>query len=328
MNDSLQCFNQIGIRAKGGKMYAIWNLTNKCPWDCKFCCVSAKKSTITGKVVSLEQSVFKELDLETKLEILSQLIVNGIKIDFSGGDPLYFEDDYVVIGKAIEKLPKSMVNVSTTGASFNDRKLGILRKVGKVEMTLDNLGGSDNPYRPKGYNESSMQALKKLASAGIRCSAVTILYPFTMTKYNLLSLHGWLCKNNISQWDILKFSTVGRGTGHNNLVVSNDEYLEMMQFIESLGGPIRIAFQHSLRVLAGNYTCHAAHESIGILPDGTAVSCAWALDQDGKPLDGFYLGKLPEDNLGDILKKALESLAYKNRQATCRILDYQNREGK
>lgn len=309
-------------------MYAIWNLTNRCPWDCKFCCVSAKKAALSGEVVGLEQSVFKELNFEAKLEVLNQLITNGIKIDFSGGDPLYFEDDYAVIGNAVEKLPKTMVNVSTTGAAFNKRKLDMLMRVGKVEMTLDNLSGSNNPYRPKGYNESSMQALKKLASAGVRCSAVTILYPLTMTKNNLLSLHEWLCKNNISQWDILRFSTVGRGTGCNNLVVSNDEYLEIMQFIEGLGGPIRIAFQHSLRVLAGNYTCHAAHESIGILPDGIVVSCAWALDKNGNPLDGFHLGKLPEDNLGDILKKALESATYKSRQTTCRILDYQNRKGK
>lgn len=302
-------------------MYAIWNLTNKCPWNCKFCCVSAKLTTTVSNKSSQERPACEELGLEPKMEILSQLIENGIKIDFSGGDPLYFEDDYAVVSKATECLPKNMINVSTTGIAFNRRKFDILTKVGKVEMTLDNLNGVANPWRPTGYSASSMRALKKLAAAGVRCSAVTILYPLTIDRENLASLHRWLCENRVPQWDILRFSPVGRGSKYVGLIVPDKEYLETMRFIEQLGGPIRIAFQHSLRVLAGKYTCHAAHETIGILPDGTVVSCAWALDHEGRPLDGFYLGKLPEEKLSDIIKRALDSLAYKNRPSTCRIID-------
>lgn len=303
-------------------MYAIWNLTNICPWDCKFCCVSAKRAVPVSRKIGLELPT-DELDLTSKMEILHQLVDNGIKIDFSGGDPLYFDDDYAVIGKAVEILPRTMINVSTTGIAFDNRKLNVLSRVGKVELTLDNLDVTDNSYRPKGYNVSSMRVLKKLASAGIRCSAVTILYPLTMSDDNLRSLYAWLCDNSIPQWDILKFSAVGRGVGSEDLVVSNERYLERMQFIESLGGSIRIAFQYSLRVLAGKYTCHAVHESIGILSDGAVVSCAWALDRDGRPLEGFSFGKLPEDDLGDILKRTLKSQDYKNRPATCRILRFQ-----
>lgn len=301
-------------------MYAIWNLTNKCPWNCKFCCISAKQVAPASRKIGSEILITDELDLESKMAILCQLIENGIKIDFSGGDPLCFEDDYSVIGKATESLPKTMMNVSTTGASFDERKLSMLTRVGKVELTLDNLDSTNNPYRPKGYNASSMRALKKLVSAGVRCSAVIILYPPTMMRSNLASIHGWLCENGIPQWDVLKFSAVGRGTEYEDLISSNEEYLETMRFIEDIGGPIRIAFQHPLRMLEGKGFCRAVHESIGIMPDGTVMSCAWALDQDGQPLDGFCLGKLPEDNLGDILKKTLESPDYKNRSATCRIM--------
>lgn len=303
-------------------MYAIWNLTNKCPWDCKFCCVSAKQATIASKKAGLEQPAYEELGLESKMEILSQLIENGIKIDFSGGDALYFEDDYAVIGKAVECLPKNMINVSTTGVVFNKRKFDMLTRVGKVEMTLDNLDSVANPWRPKGYNTASMRALKKLAAAGIRCSAVTILYPLTAARENLASLHRWLCENRIPQWDILKFSPVGRGSQYADLILPDKEYLETMQFVERLGGPIRIAFQHSLRALAGKCACRAARETIGILPDGVVVSCAWALDHEGRPLNGFCLGKLPEEKLSGILKRALDSPAYKNRPSSCRILDY------
>lgn len=303
-------------------MYAIWNLTNTCPWHCKFCCVSAKWGPIANRELSLGQVANDELCLESKMEILRQLIGCGIEIDFSGGDPLYFEDDYSVISRAVEKVPKGMIHVSTTGAAFSNRKLEILKRVGNMELTLDSLDDMDNPYRPNGYSSLSMRALKKLVSAGVNCSAVTILYPLTMTQDNLASLHKWLCENDIAQWSILKFCTAGRGVGQKELVASNEEYLATMRFIEGLGGSVLVAFQHSLKVLAGQYVCHAAHGSIGILPDGTVVSCAWALDRDGRPLDGFRLGKLPEEDLVDVLKRALASDAYKCRPTTCRIIEH------
>lgn len=305
-------------------MYVIWNLTNVCPWGCEFCCVAAKQACLKPAFV---EGAGVELSLESKLAILRQLIKLGIEIDFSGGDPLYFEDDYVVIGAATDVLPKEMLDVSTTGAGFTKRKFDMLMKIGRVELTLDTLDSVDNPCRPKGYSASSMRALTKLTSAGVRCSAVTILYPLTMTRENLSDVHKWLCENGISHWSVLKFSAVGRGADREDLAVSNQQYLEAMRFIEGLGGSVNVAFQHSLRVMAGTYMCHAAHESFGILPDGAVVSCAWALDRDGRPLDGFRIGKMPEEDLDEILKRALSSTVYKHRSTTCRITDCRKRGG-
>ena len=304
-------------------MYVIWNLTSACPWNCEFCCVAAKQ---VCQKHPCAKGIGSELDTEAKLAVLRQLINLGIEIDFSGGDPLFFEDDYVVVDAATKALPKGMIDVSTTGAGFTRRKLNLLMKVGTVEMTLDTLDDTDNPHRPSGYSASSMRALAKLASAGVQCSAVTILYPLTMKRENLASVHKWICENNISRWSILKFSPVGRGFDKKELIVSDQQYLEAMRFIEQMGGSVKVAFQHSLRVAEGSYTCHAAHESFGILPDGAVVSCAWALDRNGRPLNGFQIGKLPDDNLGEILQRVWRSPEYKFRPASCRIVEYRKRE--
>lgn len=296
-------------------MYAIWNVTSYCPWDCEFCCVSAK--TI-GKGEK-DNKGGDDLDLETKMKILDQLVACGIKIDFSGGDPLYFEDDYALVSRAADLLPPKQINVSTTGVGFTEKKLAVLRRVGKVELTLDNVEPVNNPHRPKGYNLSSMNALKILVQEGIRCSAVTILYPFTMTKDNLRNIHTWLCENGVPQWDILRYRTVGKGSDNLDFLSQRDEYIEIMEFIKSLGGPVKIAFQHSLKLLTGEDRCRALHDSIGIMPDGTVVSCAWALDPNGKPWDGFAIGKVPEENLADVLKRGLEIPTYQKQPNCCRM---------
>ncbi len=300
-------------------MYAIWNLTGVCPWGCEFCCIAARQSNLK---IHRANGHVQELTLEDKLAILQQLVELGIEIDFSGGDPLFFEDDYAVIEEATKVMPKEMIDVSTTGAGFTQRKINVLMKIGTVEMTLDTLDSVDNPHRPPGYSTASMLALAKLASIGVQCSAVTILYPFTMKRENLTSVHTWVCENGISRWSILKFCPTGRGFNRKDLVVSDQQYLEAMQFIEGLRGSVQVAFQHSLRVAAGSYTCHAAHSSFGILPDGTVVSCAWALDRNGRPLDGFRIGKMPEENLGEILQKTQNSPKYKYRPTSCRIVEY------
>ena len=62
-------------------MYAIWNLTKVCPWDCSFCCMSAIK---VGQVNGGESLNFSE-----KIKVLEILATHKMKIDFSGGDPLY-----------------------------------------------------------------------------------------------------------------------------------------------------------------------------------------------------------------------------------------------
>jgi len=61
---------------------------------------------------------------------------------------------------------------------------------------------------------------------------------------------------------------------------------------------------------------------MGILPNGTVTACGWALDDGGEPLPGFKLGKLPEDNFGDILKIARDEMGYGERKDYCRIMHY------
>ncbi|MDD5528066.1 MAG: radical SAM protein [Patescibacteria group bacterium] len=296
-------------------MYAIWNLTNVCPWNCSFCCMSAVGSkNITHQT--------KLLNFDEKMDVLRILASNNVKIDFSGGDPLFYSDDFSIVEEATKLLPKEMIDVSMTGVDFTQRKLSLVKKVGKVEVSIDNPPGTLNKFRPAGFNISAIAVLEKMAKEGIFCSGVTTLYPETVKKENLLAVYELLCEKKVPKWNILRYYLVGRGSNLSELELSEEELLRTMDFLDSFKGFTEIAFQHSLRILRGQYRCHAANKSIGILPDGIVIACGWALDGNSRPLRGFKLGKLPQDDFGGIIERAKNKLGYGECKNVCRIISY------
>jgi len=157
-------------------MDVIWNLTKVCPWDCAICSVSALHicSTTADYIYSIQKERGKELTLAEKLTVLKSLADRDFEIDFSGGDPLYFDEDFQIVKQATHWLPSQKISVSMTGSNITDTKLELLKKVSAVEFTLDNLPKVENPFRPRGYNFASMIAMKKCIAAGVKVRAVTV----------------------------------------------------------------------------------------------------------------------------------------------------------
>lgn len=299
-------------------MYAIWNLTRKCPWHCDICCVSR----ITDKS---DKSREKELTFEEKLRVLKRLEeANLDHIDFSGGDPLFYQEDFKIIEEATKMFPKDMISVSTTGYDFNLEKINLLKKVGKAEFTLDYFDSSLDKSRQKGYNNSSMNAIELCVKNGIDVSAVTVLNNLTVDINqdfnNLNRIFQWLCETKVPEWDILLFLPVGVAQfNYSKYLLSKKEILLVVDYLKSLKGFTKIVFQHSFDVMMGCLNCRAGVETFGILPDGTVSACAWALDYNCQPYDGFKLGKVPEQSLEDILTSTSKSW---NGCKNCRTIKY------
>jgi MoaA/NifB/PqqE/SkfB family radical SAM enzyme len=305
-------------------MDVIWNLTKACPWDCDICSVSAiHVCNTTAESIYLEQKNKKEeLTLADKLLVLKLLVERGFQIDFSGGDPLYYDEDFRIIEQAVRWLPSSKIDVSMTGAKITESKLRLLKGVHIVEFTLDNLTDRENPFRPRGYNSASMLAINKCVDAGVNVRGVTVLYPFTLSKGNLEDIYEWLCENGASEWELLRFYPIGRAARFLDLIPKTEDYLETMQFLRTLKGSTKIFFQHSLNILEGTKKCPALKESIGILPGGEVVLCPWAMNVRTKPFKEFDLGRLPEDNLDDIIDKARKKLEHLDTEKCCRTIAY------
>ena len=233
---------------------------------------------------------------------------------------LYYDEDFRVVEQATRWLPSQKISVSMTGSNITDTKLELLKKVSAVEFTLDNLPEMENPFRPRGYNFASMIAMKKCIAAGIKVRAITVLYQTTISQENLESVYHWLCENAVSEWELLRFYPVGRAVKFSELTPSVSEYLDVMKFLRRLHGSTKIFFQHSLRILKRTIKCSAVVESIGILPGGEVTACAWAMDNNTQPFKEFYLGKLPEDDLYEIIDRAQKIPEYSERTKFCRTI--------
>lgn len=119
-------------------MDVIWNLTRACPWDCTICCVSGFHicNTTEHIIQSAQKEKGKELTLAEKLAVLKVLADRDFEIDFSGGDPLYYDEDFRVVEQATRWLPARKIGVSMTGSKITDAKLEFLKNVSVVEFTL------------------------------------------------------------------------------------------------------------------------------------------------------------------------------------------------
>lgn len=109
----------------GKLLRVVWNLTNRCYYNCGICAASANKR--------------RELTLEQKQHILKNIVAYGkVNIDFSGGDPLFHPDDRTVIQSASEMLGKDNISISTTGHSLQGlADSEILSMSTNYELTYD-----------------------------------------------------------------------------------------------------------------------------------------------------------------------------------------------
>ena len=96
------------------RIRVVWNLTNKCPFNCPMCVTSAN--------IRIEKDIDKNLILQSIISLGKE----NINIDFSGGDPLFKDKDIEIVKKASEILGRDNISISSTGLSlstFSDEEL-------------------------------------------------------------------------------------------------------------------------------------------------------------------------------------------------------------
>ena len=134
---------------------------------------------------------------------------------------------------------------------------------------------------------------------------------------NLEELHDFLVRNNIESWEILPYYQVGRALDMYALAPTESKMNSCISYINNLkeSSKVNISFQHSLENKINKCVkCNALSRSVGILPNGTVVSCSWGLKQGCVPInDKFILGHMPNNKFYDILNSEKSILWNKNK---------------
>jgi len=293
-------------------MEICWNLTHCCPFSCKICMVNPVKINDNNKY-AIDSKLINSgisLALQDKIKILKDVTLNfnRVKIDFAGGDPLLYEDNLEIIKMASEYFGPENIEISTTGYCITDKILDFLKdKISRLDFTLDTIDNRHENFRSNKYRILNIRAIKLVKKRGIPITVSTVLRKGNMDNENLNSIYKFLTENNISNWFLIRYRPVGRGSQYKSLEPSEIEYKKALDYCFSLQkniGP-KIAIHHTFNELMGimtmNDSCKIGNK-FTILSDGTVISCCWAFNQKGRPLnDMFVLGKLPKDKFETIL---------------------------
>jgi MoaA/NifB/PqqE/SkfB family radical SAM enzyme len=315
------------------KVDLIWNTTLVCPYDCPVCCVDAVHVRRRRNQIELRSnagtrriardpgggSIFEqagrlrqlqglELDLSGKMRVLDNLDGLTPRIDFSGGDLLVMAENLDVIREAASRFGREALTITATGAGIDEAALMELPSlIGHFNFTFDSAGPGRN--RPPAYAASNLRTGERLARAGVAVRAELPLTRSNTSREDLTRIYERLRKSGIEQVLAMRLFPVGRGAGLQDQVPSPREYLSaiaILRELEMVHGQPRVRLQCALRHLepdpnAGN-PCNSVTESLGIMPDGTLLRSAWALDRRGKPLDpSWVLGNVAQVPLARLL---------------------------
>lgn len=195
------------------KLFLLCKLTNACNQSCVHCFTDA----CSGGVVNLS--------LEDVKRVLDDAITigNDTVVSFIGGEATVWGDFYTLMSD--EKYRNAvMKKVNTNGTAIPDDCYKVFKDANffEVRLSLD----SDVPYehdylRGAGTHEKTVSSIKKLKELGITVSTGTVISRLNYKK--IPEIITFIQSLGITNMHFFTYVSVGRGTSHDELVLTEEE---------------------------------------------------------------------------------------------------------
>lgn len=282
MENKINNFNRIRV---------VWNLTNRCPFKCKMC------------VASANERIEKNVDKNYILQSICSVGLKNISIDFSGGDPLFIDEDIEIVKKASAILGRDNISISSTGLSLSklsDEEL--ISLASNYDMTYDfPKKYSEYDIRDKRYNSINFEQCMRLKQLGLN---VDIFVPIRNIEDNyLIQLAKDISEINPNSVKLLKCMPLNNHFTTDQ-IDSVSKTIIFKKYLKEFGykGDIKIncALKEDFNI---KNNCNMLTErKVGLDQLGNLYTCIWAsdllIDKSDNP---FYLGNLVEKSLLEIL---------------------------
>ena len=267
----------------------IWNVTNKCPYSCSFCCLDANSPT-------------KDLTLEKKLAVVENIDVLNVSLDISGGEPLMFDENLELIRVISKKLGKDLISITSTGKGLERINLEDLSSyVYEVGFTYD-FPHEPSPDRPLGYNSHNLELAREVKKVGIKTMAQIPLLRSNFSKEIIEEIYKNLFESRIDKLLLMRFSESGRGASRKELSLNQEEIDQSLYYYRQLekeyGMPqIKITPSVKGKFLGRILT------SLNISNNGLLLSNPWSYTSGGIPEDYVVLGDLTKEKFSNLASR-------------------------
>lgn len=249
---------------------AIWEITNKCNYNCSYCifsCDSKNNKNIKG-----------ELTTEECFHIIDELSKNDFKhLKITGGEPFIRKDIIKILDYASKKL---LTDISTNASLLTPEKVDLLNqmKLKMIHISLDGNKLAHESVRGKGTYDKTMKGLELLSHSTNRIRIGSVIHA-----NNENNLEELVNKSIEVSADEIIFSIMEPISGQDTSLVktiSNQSLIEEIELLkEKYKGEISINYNFGNQP---NYIqeCPAGDKFLYINNYGNISPCPWVYEND------------------------------------------------
>lgn len=311
-------FNEAVREAK--PLIVGYNFTMACNLKCKRCATGA------------DEPWPGELSTEEAFRVIDNLADAGVMhISFGGGEPTVRKDLFEVAEYASRYIPS--VGVVTNGYLVDEDFALQLAEAGvkQVMISLDGIKAETHDLnRGKGSFDKAIQAIADCKEMGLLTRI-----SFTINKANYHDLHDVVdyAMSSGLTLHVQEFAAVGRGVGHEDLVLTRGQRREMQRYLynaQKQYGPQRIGFENRYIISEDKDTQRiCTDQSLGSGFYDFCVGCltgiySFFLSGNGQMM---LCGRYALGSLGDLRKEKLANI-WRNSEILNQVRNRDNLKGR
>lgn len=287
--------------------YLFWECTTRCNLNCIHCGSDCSKNSTHNDMPA--DDFFKAIDTISNRP-------KNFTVVLTGGEPL-LRNDLEFCGRELRKRGFKWSIVSNGHLYDEQRHISLLNAgIGALTISLDGLKESHNWLRNnKGSFDKVVNAIELAASSGrINFDVVTCVNQKNF--YELRQIKELLISKKVKAWRLFTIIPIGRAANNPDLVLTDNQFTELMEFISEHRSSKEIDLKFSCEGYVGKYEtrvrdsyffCRAGINIGSILIDGSISACP-NIDRT------FSQGNIYKDNFYEVWQNKFEP--FRNREWT------------
>lgn len=301
----------------------FWECTLRCNLQCRHCGSDCRVEAMTPDMPA--DDFFNVLDKQ----ITPHVNPNKVLVILSGGE--------VLVRKDIEQIGLSLYHrgypwgLVTNGMALTRSRFESLLDAGIHAITISLDGFEEHHRYIRGHRDSfqrAVEAIRMVAEDGtLAWDVVTCVTPALLPR--LKEFKEFIYDLGVREWRLFSIFPHGRAAEDASLQLSNEEYTDMMRFIEQCRNEGKIATSYGCEGFLGGYElavrptpfeCNAGVNTASIRVNGDISGCT-------SVRANFTQGNIYRDNFWDVWQNRFEKFrnrdwARKGQCAECAMWQY------